>query len=181
MVGACDGFDSTVPHSKIMLSIFAMLHEWFVDQLRSKVLRGMSDAFDLGKNIGRPGFGHKLVPKLDEAGRPVLDSHGDPVNEKVIDAEMAVWVLEAFTLYADRRWSPARIARHFNDLKVGGHEKWDVNHIVKMLGCDSYIGIEYYHKTYQERDPVTGKVTTFKRPPERMETARRASPADHSG
>lgn len=41
MIGASDGFDSAQTHSRQMLVVFAMLHEWFVDQLRKKVHRGM--------------------------------------------------------------------------------------------------------------------------------------------
>src|SRR5262249_14694124 len=40
MIGVSDGFDSSSPMSKMMLSIFAVLQEWFIDQLRSKVKRG---------------------------------------------------------------------------------------------------------------------------------------------
>jgi len=34
-----------------MPGMFAMLHEWFIDQLRSKVNRGTGNAFERGSNI----------------------------------------------------------------------------------------------------------------------------------
>ena len=41
LIGVSDGFDSDSEMSKIMLSIFAAVQEWFIDQLRSKVYRGI--------------------------------------------------------------------------------------------------------------------------------------------
>ncbi len=60
LVGVSDSFDSTNPMSKVMLSVFSMLHELFVDQLREKVERGMNDAFEQGKHLYNPGFGFSL-------------------------------------------------------------------------------------------------------------------------
>lgn len=68
LIGATDGFDSMKPQSKMMLTIFAMLHELFVDQLRAKVQRGMHDAFERGKNIRPAAFGYHLAPVLDGDG-----------------------------------------------------------------------------------------------------------------
>ena len=47
------------PMWKTLLAIFAALQEWFVDQLREKVNRGMSDAFQEGKNLA--GVGESTV------------------------------------------------------------------------------------------------------------------------
>ena len=166
LIGVSDGFDSEMPHSKLMLAMFAMLHEWFVDQLRSKVKRGMNDAFAQGRNIWPPSIGYKLVPATDPEGHPIYDQEGAPVRAKVIDKGEAERVEEAFRLFVEKCWSPERIARRFNERKVGGKQTWDRRRIVQLLTRDAYVGVEYYGKTYQQRDPETGKVTVKHRPPE---------------
>ena len=64
LIGVSDGFDSDSEMSKFILSIFAAVQEWFIDQLRSKVDRGMRDAFFRGTNLRPPAIGYKLVLRL---------------------------------------------------------------------------------------------------------------------
>lgn len=162
-----------MPHSKMMLAMFAMLHEWFVDQLSSKVCRGMADAFMLGKNIYAAAFGYKLVPAVVN-GNPIYDKDGDQVMVKVIDEEEAHWVREVFRLLVEERMSPEKIAQRFAELKVGGSAAWGRAQIIKILNRELYFGYEYYGKTYQIRDSDTGKVTVKHRP--REEWKRREVP-----
>jgi site-specific DNA recombinase len=78
MIGVSDGFDTDMPHAKLMLHIYAMLQEWFVDQLRGKVDRGMTDAFLAGRNVNMPALGHKLVPIIGDDGQPLCGPDGKP-------------------------------------------------------------------------------------------------------
>ncbi|HEX6984447.1 MAG TPA: recombinase family protein, partial [Planctomycetaceae bacterium] len=174
LVGASDGFDSDTPHAQMMLAIFAMLHEWFSEQLRGKVNRGMRDAFHRGRNVRPPSFGYRLVPAFDSEGRPLLDRDGSPLKAKVIDPDEAVRVEEAFRLYAERGRGPERIARRFNERNVGGRRSWDRGSILQLLARTTYVGVEYEGQTRQVRDPETGKVTVERRP--RAEWRRRDVP-----
>lgn len=63
LIGASDGFDSDTPNAKFLLSMYAMLHQWFVDQLRCKVNRGMSN--ERRKETGDPAVitRRELVPR----------------------------------------------------------------------------------------------------------------------
>lgn len=164
LIGATDGFDSVTPHAQMMLSIFAMLHQWFSEQLRAKVGRGMRDAFRQGRNVRPPSFGYRLVPAYDAEGRPLLDRHGKPARVKAVDPDEAVWVEEAFRLYAERGRSSERIAKLFNEKEVGGRRTWDRALILKLLTRATYIGVEYEGMTRQVRDRDTGTVTVEKRP-----------------
>ncbi len=103
MIRASDGFDSDQPHSKQMLAMFSMLHAWFVEQIRKKVLRGMRDAFEKGKNIRPPAVGYNLVPKLDADGRTLVNAKERIVKEKVIDEATAPFVEEAFRALLPRK------------------------------------------------------------------------------
>lgn len=164
MIGASDNFDSDTPHAKIMLSMFGMLHEWFVDQLRAKVHRGRKDAFSRGGNIHAACVGYKLVAKTDSQGNMILNREGLPVREKVIDEDAAKHVHEAFVSYTDKAWSGGKIARHFNELRIGGKQTWDQSRIMKMLMRSTYIGVEYDGMTYSVVDPETGHHTLKRRP-----------------
>jgi len=52
---------SANPQSSLLLSVLGSMNEAFVTQLRSKVKRGMDDAFRRGDNIQPPGVGYRLV------------------------------------------------------------------------------------------------------------------------
>lgn len=164
MVGATDGFDSATPTSKMMLHVYAMVHEFFVDQLREKVKRGMRDAFERGRNIHPPAVGYKLVPVEDGAGNPVLDEDGRVVTERVIDDAMAPTLLEGARLYAEHGWSRERVARLFNEKTVGGVQTWDSARVAQLLRRHTYRGYEFNEMTYQVKDPATGGVTVKTRP-----------------
>ena len=161
MIGASDNFDSGEPDAKIKLHMYAMLQEWFVDQLRCKVYRGMEDAFLRGANIFAACLGYRLVPKIDVAGNVVLDRDGMVVVEKVIDPEGAAWVLKAYELFATRGWTRMKIAGHFNEQSVGGTRTWDATRVTQLLEREVYQGVEFYRKTRQRRDAVTGGVTVL--------------------
>ena len=151
-IGASDGFDSILPNSQFLLSMYAALHQWFVEQLRAKVKRGMKDAFENGGNIRPPAVGYKLIPKRTADGTLVVKPNGQALSEKVIDELTAPYVEEAFLLYVEQEMSPLKIARRFNDLGVNKKNTWDRASIVKLLTRTTYIGVEYDGKTRRVQD-----------------------------
>ena len=78
VVGASDGFDSANPQSSLLLPVLGSMNEAFITQLRSKVKRGMDDAFRRGDNISPPGVGYRLVDLKDANGNLLAD--GDSVT-----------------------------------------------------------------------------------------------------
>jgi DNA invertase Pin-like site-specific DNA recombinase len=56
VVGASDGYDSANPQSSLLLPVLGSMNEAFITQLRSKVKRGMDDAFRRGDNISNPAW-----------------------------------------------------------------------------------------------------------------------------
>jgi DNA invertase Pin-like site-specific DNA recombinase len=163
IVGATDGFDSEQPNWKWQLTIFAMLHDMFIQQLREKVIRGMRDAFEQGKNIRPPAFGYELVPMKDQDGQILLDDDSRVKTEVVINEEEAKFVRQAFEQYVGSI-SPMKIAREFNKLTVGGRQAWDNTALRQLLERSTYRGVETNGKTYQVKDPETGKITVKQRP-----------------
>lgn len=165
LIGVTDGFDSSDPMAKMKLQFFAMLQSWFIDQLREKVRRGMEDAFRRGANVFDRAFGYRLEAAVDQHGNPVYDQRGRRVKVRVIDEEEARWVREAFRLFVDENLSKGKIARRFNDLRLGGVQ-WDSTLMHNLLTRDLYIGHEYYRKTRRIVDSETGAVTIRQCPKE---------------
>ena len=163
LIGCSDGFDMRNPMWKTLLAIFAALQEWFVDQLREKVNRGMKHAFQEGKNLGKPGFGYRLEPTVDEFGRPVM-KNDKQMNTKVIDEAVQDWVTLLFLLYADRKKSPEKIARFFNRHNVDNRSTWDGSKIRKQLANYLFTGIRIRRRIRHYKDPDTGKTKTELRP-----------------
>lgn len=164
LIGVSDGFDTNNPMWKTVLAIFGALQEWFIDQLRSKVKRGRQDAFARGTNLGGPAIGYKLVKAVDADGSVICDRAGVPLKSLAISKRTAKYVREAFTLFTERKWSRAKIARYFNRRKVGGRQTWDGSRIGQLLHRWKYVGIHVDGVKRQWRDPVTGKVHTERRP-----------------
>ena len=164
LITVSDGIDMRNPMWKPLLSFFAALQEWFIDQLKQKVNRGLNDAFDEGKTLCDPGFGYNLVPTVDVQGNPIVRKNGRPFNSIVINEDHKKWVLAAFQLYALRKRSPARIAKLFNRFQVQERKTWDGSKIRKLLERHRFVGIRIKGRLKRGRDPLTEKPTTEIRP-----------------
>ncbi len=105
LLGASDGFDSATAQSRMMLGIFAMLHEWFVDQLRHKVARAMRDAFQRGDVVGTAGFGYVMEKLTDADGNVVFTPKGTVKQQKRVCEDMAKDVVRMFELFVHSKWS----------------------------------------------------------------------------
>jgi DNA invertase Pin-like site-specific DNA recombinase len=174
LVGVSDGFDSESPQSKLVLSVYAMLQEWYSDQLRIKVKRGQKDAFQQGGNLHSPPFGYKLVPKRDGAGNPIQDHNGKTRHTIEIDKEAAAWVKELFRLYTEEKWSLLKIGRYFNEQAVDGKHTWTATKVKQLLTRETYMGVQVRGMTSMLRDPETGNIRVIHHPEE--EWIRREAP-----
>ena len=163
LAGASDGFDSRQPQWKMLLTVNAMMHEAFVDSLRQKVDRGMTDGFERGDVVSGTCLGYRLVPRLDAQGRPVFRSNGAPKHAREIVPEEAELVREIFALYAEGRLSPTAIVRRFNEQGIRGLS-WDKSYIHKILRRSLYRGVEERLITRRTLDRHTGAIRTAIRP-----------------
>jgi DNA invertase Pin-like site-specific DNA recombinase len=173
LVGASDGFDSNLMMYKFILSMFAAMQEWFVDQLRSKVIRGQDDAFRRGSNTGLCAPGYRLEPMCDLSGNPIIGGDGDAVMHEVINDLEANVILRIFTWYAEKLRSPEWIAKRLNRIKFHNTTSWDGSRVRQLLARHTYIGIKVYRKTRQVRDRITGAVRVVKIPRKKWKVMRR--------
>jgi len=164
IIGASDGFDSSGQQSKIMLPMMSSFNEVFIDQLKSKVKRGMDDAFRRGDNIQPPGVGYRMVPVTNPDGSLVF-THKHTVEKRAeVDPEAAEWIRRGAEMIANEGKSPIDVARLFNEQKVGGKQTWSDNRVRKLYARERLVGREVFRTTKQVRDRRTGKVRYEKLP-----------------
>jgi DNA invertase Pin-like site-specific DNA recombinase len=164
LIGASDGFDSANPQSSLLLPVLGSMNEAFITQLRSKVKRGMDDAFRRGDNIQPPGVGYRLVEVKDANGNLVI-THKNTIEKAVeIDPEAAEWTRRGAELIAYEGKSAIDIARLFNEHKVGGKQTWSDGRVRQHYGREKLVGKDVLHKTRQVLDRQTGKKKVIQLP-----------------
>jgi DNA invertase Pin-like site-specific DNA recombinase len=164
VVGASDGFDSANPQSALLLPVLGSMNEAFITQLRSKVKRGMDDAFRRGDNIQPPGVGYRMVTVTNPDGSPVITHKGTIEKRAEIDPEAAAWIVRGAEMIAREGKSPIELARLFNEHKIGGRQTWSDNMIRKLYSRERLVGREVFRTTRQEKNRATGKVRSVKLP-----------------
>ena len=157
VIGASDGFDSDNPQSSLLLPVLGSMNEAFITQLRSKVKRGMDDAFRRGDNVQPPGVGYRLVDAKDADGNLVI-THKNTIEKIVeIDPEAAEWTQRGAEMIAYEGKSAIDVARLFNEHKVGGKQTWSDCRVRQHYGREKLVGKDVFHKTKQVTDRQTGK------------------------
>jgi len=157
VIGASDGYDSANPQSSLLLPVLGSMNEAFITQLRSKVKRGMDDAFRRGDNIHPPGVGYRLVDLKDAHGNLVI-THKNTIEKVVeIDPEAADWTRRGAEMIAYEGKSAVDVARLFNEHKVGGKQTWSDSRVRQHYGREKLIGKDVFRKTKQVTDRQTGK------------------------
>jgi hypothetical protein len=83
--------------------------------VRSKVKRGMDDAFRPGDNIQPPGVGYRFVD-LKEANGNLVTTHKNTIEKVVeIDPEAADWSRRGAEMIACEGKNAVDVARLFNE------------------------------------------------------------------
>jgi hypothetical protein len=158
LIGASDGFDSSNQQSKVLLAMMSSFNEVFIDQLKVKVHRGQTDAFNRGEIVQHPGFGYRLVDVLTPEGKPELTRKGRIKKRMQIDLEAAEWIVRGAEMIVRDNRSPGAVAVVFNDNNVGGARTWSSNRIRKLYARSRLVGVEMFRMTKQIRDRDTGHV-----------------------
>jgi hypothetical protein len=160
-----DGYDSAAKGEKIQSSMRGLMNEMYIDDLREKVMRGMTGQAMKGNNVGGRCYGYRHVPQYD----PIKTSpDGQPVVlcvRREINDEQAEVIRIIFELFA-QGWSPRAIAKHLNDAGIpsprGG--KWlqsaiygdpDVGY--GILNNPLYSGRFVWNRRECRKNPDTGK------------------------
>ena len=161
---ASQGYDSKSSSAKITFAISSLTSDLYIDQLKLKVDRGMTDCVNRGHHVAAPPLGYRLVHCLDADGRPILGPNRKLISEVVIDQAAADVVNRIFELYSKSKMSPQAIALVFNKELVLGRSGWNTSGIATLLTHELYIGIRKWKRTRNDVDSQTGKRTTTRRP-----------------
>ncbi|EMI56269.1 recombinase family protein [Rhodopirellula sallentina] len=152
-----DGYDSISDFAKVAQAFSSLQSEMYIDQLKVKVDRGMTDAFKNGKHLAAPPTGYKLVERKDAEGNTIINSNSKVERTVVIDEEAAEVVRRIFDMYANQKLSPAKIAKVLDGESALGRSTWGPSSVTQMLGNEKYIGKWRWKKTTTVQDPITGK------------------------
>lgn len=164
LIGVNDGFVLGTEAAQIHIMAAAMFNQWFIDQLRKKVLRGMKGAAARGTALGAVRLGYKLVNKLDDNGNAIITTKNMPLRIPVVDDDTKGHVIQAARWFAEDHLSYKEIARRFNAEKVNGSTSWTGSHISKMLACETYTGVRIYNRNQTLWDKETGEYTVEPNP-----------------
>jgi site-specific DNA recombinase len=164
-VAVSDCIDTDDQNSRMLLTFKGMFVEQFIEQLRSKVSRGMKDGHREGRVITCPAFGYRLVEVRQPDGTINMSQKGKVVRRLEKDPNQAPEVFEIFDKFVNKLWSAHAIAKDLNERGVLAPRFWTARNIVQILERHLYAGYEYWGKTAITRDAVTGKVTVINKDP----------------
>ena len=169
MIGASDGFDLSSPNSEVLIALFGLLSRLFLKNLREKVRRGMRGAARRGTCLGKPSLGFSRRVHRDENGNIVYRPDGRPRHEPCHDPATREYRALVYELFVERNWSPYKITKHFNELKVDGWDGWTNTAIIGLLRSPASIGVFVWNNTHREFDWETEKWITVKNPRSELE------------
>jgi DNA invertase Pin-like site-specific DNA recombinase len=164
MIGASDGFDLSNPNSDILITVFGLVSRLFIKGLREKVTRGMRGAARRGTCLGKLSLGFTRRVHRDQNGNIVCGPDGLPLYESCFDPATQPFRVMLYELFVIQGWSPYRIARHFNKLKVDDWIGWTGSSIKNLLGNPSSIGVFIWNRQHQEFDPEEERWVTIRHP-----------------
>jgi hypothetical protein len=164
MIGASDGFDLSDPNSDILITVFGLVSRLFIKGIREKVRRGMKGAARRGTCLGKLPLGFTRQICRDVNGEIIRRPDGRPRHKPCIDPATKPYRVEMLELFVHKSWSPYKIARHFNQLRVDGSDGWTGSSVKKLLAGIDAIGIFVWNRCRREYNYEEKKWETIKNP-----------------
>lgn len=164
MIGASDGFDLNSESAEMQIGFYGLFSRLFIKQLREKVYRGMKGAARRGTCLGKLGLGFTRQVCRDTNGEIVRRPDDRPRYKPCWDPETKPYRVMIYELFVRQGWSPHRIAKHFNQIRVDGWNGWTRSGIVKLLKGMDAIGVFVWNRYHKEFDHDTGKWVTIENP-----------------
>lgn len=172
LIGASDGFDLSNPNADVLMSVYSMVSRLFLKGLSEKVRRGMKGTVRRGGTTGRQALGFTRRYQKDDVGNLIYDGKDRPKTEPCHDPATREFGTLLFDLADGKNWSPYRIWRHFNTLRVDGWDGWTEAGIRRMLRNPTYIGVFIWNKTRSEYDLKSGWLHVVNRKDAKTKTRR---------
>jgi len=164
MIGASDGFDLNGPDWDVKITIYGLVSRLFLKGLREKSKRGMKGAARRGTCIGRLPIGYTRRVCRDNNGNVVVGCDGKPKHVWCFDPASKDHAVLAFYLWTQKKWSLCRIARHFNEQRIEGSERWAASSIRYILCNPAYVGVFIWNQYRNEYDSEEDTWTRTRNP-----------------
>ena len=158
--GVSDGFDLDAPHAEIQISALAMFSSMLIEQAREKASRSLQGAARRGTNTHPPPLGYRLVPALDDQGRPIVGAKGKPLNKREVEPVDAEHVRKAFHMFGVELQTYEQVRNYLNEVNAGGKNTWWPAGARGILSNESYIGQHVTRRKKHRIDPETDKHLT---------------------
>ena len=164
LIGASDGFDLNSESGAVLMMAYGLLSHLFIKGLREKVTRGMKGAARRGTCLGKLGLGFTRQVCRDAKGDIVRRPDGRPRHKPCWDPGTKPYRIRMYELYVRQNWSPYKIAKHFNQLRVDGSNGWTGSAIKNLLEGTDAIGIFVWNRYRQEYDHEQEKWSKIQKP-----------------
>ncbi|MDR7855002.1 recombinase family protein [Tissierella sp.] len=174
----CDGaFDGDIngQNAKIMVSIYSMLNELFIDQLRERVLDGMTKSVEAGNYFGGPapmGYQYEYYSTKQEG--KILETQDTKTKKKdikkrlIINEEEKPVVELIFDLFTNQKHSIRGVAQYLNTrgYKTRRGAQFATATVQKILENPVYAGRLFWGKRRQKKKTDEGvrvweKITVY--------------------
>ncbi len=175
-----DGIDSRLPNSEITAFMTGWKNEQYLKDLATFVFHGQANSVRRGNSVGDHCYGYRSVVKSDE--QRAISRNGKPVKIYEIDEEQAEVVRQIFEWYGGKEQkSLSWIARKLNETKapLGTRRRsgrWREDLVRTILNNPKYIGVWFWGKKQNFRDPDTKKIRQKQRSDEELVQLRRDFP-----
>jgi hypothetical protein len=164
LIGASDHFDVNDPQWDVWITIWGLMSRMFIKQLREKVRRGMKGAARRGTCLGKLGLGFTRQVCRDANGKVVCRPDGRPRHKPCWDPGTKPYRALVYELYVQQKWSPYKIAKHFNQLRVDGSNGWTGAAIKNLLAGMDAIGVFVWNRYRREYDYEKKRYVTVENP-----------------
>ncbi|MFH1699231.1 MAG: recombinase family protein [Candidatus Zixiibacteriota bacterium] len=161
IVSASEGIDTSTKSGKLPLYFKGIMNEMFLDDLKTKVRRGLKGQVERGYSAGGRVYGYKYVPEYDPSG--AKDKFGRPkrigVRIEINEAQSEV-IREIFDL-ARRGYGQRYIADYLNREGICSPRAktknrsglWSKSSIFTILNQRKYIGDWTWNKSRMIKFP----------------------------
>ena len=101
LISTSENIDGS-PEGTMMHGVLATMAEFYSTNLAREAIKGMTQKVKKGGTVGKAPIGYKNVRYVDSSGREVRTVE--------VDTERALFITEAFTMYATGKWSVCNLA-----------------------------------------------------------------------
>jgi len=164
----CDGAfngDINGQNVKIMVSIYSMLNELFIDQLRERVIDGMSKSVEAGNYFGGPPpYGYKYEYFSVKQENNFQENQNSKTKKRdikkrlIINQEEKPIVELIFNLFTKEKYSIKNVAQHLNlhGYKTRKGKQFATATVQKMLENPIYCGRLFWGKRRKKKNTEEG-------------------------